>query len=152
MDAGRARSVLGVPGLSRLVERLRWRLELGRGLTGRLVLTAPSPAERDAVARLLGRPPAAGDSLSIELGDLDHALRHAGICDGLEEAVRLLTGDWVDRKAAREEAAGRWTRLLSGVGAWAEALAKTGLLRRLARGDLELGARLLEQARALESR
>lgn len=100
-DERRLRAVLGQPELSRLVQRLRRRLLSGQGLDGRVSLTRPTEAEREAVYRLLGIPRRKSASLSVSLPELDQLLREAELCSGLTRAVELLTGPLENPRSRR---------------------------------------------------
>ena len=91
MDLVRLRQTLGKPELAWLVQRIRQRLERGEGLQGSLTLRGATNEQRAATDRLLGRPPSAGTSLTVQLQRLDLLLRHAELCAGLKEAVEALT-------------------------------------------------------------
>ena len=77
-DAERLRRRLGGADTERVVQRLRQRMAQGKPLTGTLSLGQPTPAERLAVERLLGRRPGHGTSLTINLDDLDRVVRRSG--------------------------------------------------------------------------
>src|SRR5438105_4184029 len=98
-DQTRLRETLGRSELVRLVQRLRIRLERGKALHGTLALPDASPAERDAINRLLGRAPTRGSVVAISLDRLNEKLRIAGICPSLRQAVEELTGPVTDRRA-----------------------------------------------------
>ncbi|MEV7230317.1 TIGR02679 family protein [Polymorphospora sp. NPDC051019] len=92
-DVERLRRQLGGADTERLVQRLRQRMARGQPLTGTLSLSQPTPAERLAVQRLLGRRPGRGTSVTISLDDLDQVVRRSGMHpDGLAAAVERLTG------------------------------------------------------------
>lgn len=162
MDRERLDQTLGRPELRRLVERIRRRLELGRGLRGAVTLREPEEHERGALARLLGRDAPRGATVSVGLDELDDALRHAGICDGLEQAIAALTGTWIDHRQARLRSERDWAALFdstaclarAGHGSleWLGTLAATGLLRRLALGKLDRARELLDQVLELAGR
>lgn len=150
MDGQRLRRVLGDPALKRLVERLVQRLEHGRPLTGPVRLERPSEAERTAVARLLGRRPGRGSSLSVPLEALEEALRRAGLADDLRSAVEAVAGPVVPRaerqaaESARRRAALTRARRSRHAGEpwfqeWLEGIATDGTLTRLlGRGEDDL--------------
>jgi uncharacterized protein (TIGR02679 family) len=152
-DLPRLRQTLGRPELARLVLRLRMRLERGKPLTGVLNFPDASPAERDAVNRLLGRPPAPGNAMAVSLELLQDKLSRAGICPSLREAVESLTGPVIDRRAEREAFEQRWAALFAAAaerisrrpeyGLWLAGLQEGGLMRRY---GIELAERLLIQA------
>ena len=155
VDRSRARELFG-PELAWILDRLQARLERGRPLTGRLRLDAPTDAQRDALERLVGRRPTATRSISVEVTDLERILARAGIAADLAALVEALRGPVVDRVAAAAAERQRWTAvheslrdvataLHPALGDWADELAATGLLRRLA-GDPDTAAELGEQA------
>lgn len=153
VDHDRLRRLLGGPELARLRQRLRGKLLREEG--GRLTLSRASELERDAVERLIGRPPRRGKSLSVALEVLSHALARAGVSTDLQSALEALDGPLIDHRTVREEARQRWDELLDayrpeaerqGVSGWLADLRRGGQLKRLAGGSEEQGARLLEQA------
>lgn len=92
-DDERLRSTLGAPGLEWLVARARDRISRGLPLTGTVVRKPATNSEREALARLIGRPPGTANSLSVSLADVDRVLRESGIAEGgLTEAVVALGG------------------------------------------------------------
>lgn len=107
-DNARIRETLGRPELQRLVLRLRTRLERGKDLCGILALPNATPAERDALDRLIGRTPTRGTSVAISLDRLEEKLRVAGVCPSLRKAVESLTGPVTDRRVEREAAERQW--------------------------------------------
>ncbi len=155
-DGTRLRQVLGAPELAWLVQRARRRLAQGAA-GGSVTLAQATPAQRDAVERLLGRRAARGGSVTVRLDELDALLRDAGICDSLVEAVEVLTGPLVDARAQRQEVEAAWAEVFAaGNGGqarpWLEELRTTGVLRRLCRNDRGVAGRLLRQALELERR
>lgn len=156
VDDSRLQRLLGGPELARLRHRLRSKL-LRKG-SGRLTMSQASELERVAVERLLGRAPRQGKSLSVDLGELSHALARAGVAQDLRSALEALDGPLVDAQAHREAARQRWSELLDayhpdadrlGVSDWLEDLRRGGQLKRLAGGNEEQGKRLLDQALAV---
>jgi uncharacterized protein (TIGR02679 family) len=150
VDAERLARLLGDPALGWLLARMRRRMELGRALQGTVTLADPSPEQRRAVQRLLGRAPRAGKALNVSLGDLEEVMRRSGASpEGLAAGVLALTGPVVVREEARaaeglaweqafaplvdaihrraESAAGEGARLTS----WLERLRGSGVVRRL---------------------
>ncbi|MFD0821441.1 TIGR02679 domain-containing protein, partial [Micromonospora zhanjiangensis] len=92
-DVDRLRRRLGGADTDRVVQRLRQRMARGQPLTGTISLSRPTPAERLAMERLLGRRPGRGTSLTINLDDLDRVVRRSGLHPaGLAAAVERLTG------------------------------------------------------------
>lgn len=136
----RIRETLGRPELQRLVLRLRTRLERGKDLCGIMALPNATPAERDALDRLIGRAPTRGTSVAISLDRLDEKLRVAGVCPNLREAVESLTGPVKDRRAEREAVERQWVAIFDAaaerIGArvelsnWLGHVRANGLLRR----------------------
>ncbi|MCX5400318.1 TIGR02679 family protein [Streptomyces sp. NBC_00102] len=164
-DEARLRRLLGGPDLAWLLERVRRRLERGRPLTGPVSLAAPTPAQREAAERLLGRAPGGGKVLTVRLDAVDALLIGSGAGpEGLAAAVTTLTGPVVlleevrrsEDRAWREAyaplatlagaatpavAAGEVRRLAE----WAARVRDDGLVRRLARTP-EAARPLLDQA------
>lgn len=103
----RLRRVLGAPELDWLAGRIRDRLAHGAALDGTMTLTGATPAQRQAAARLLGRPPGRGTSLSVPLPAVEEALRSAGLAPDLRTAVEALTGVVPDLAAGRARQAER---------------------------------------------
>jgi len=156
MDPARLRQTLGSQELEWLVQRLRARMERGEPLEGSISLREASPAERDAVDRLLGRKPTRGSALTVDLSKLAEVLCQAEICDHLAEAVVALTGPVANRAeedALREQ---QWNDLYRQVGDrlagrpelvdWLAEIRATGLLVRLIGHDSRRAARLLQSA------
>jgi uncharacterized protein (TIGR02679 family) len=151
--------LLGGPELRWLVDRVRRRAERGRPLRGSVALAAATPAQREAVDRLLGRRSRAGTGVSVRLEAVDEVLRRSGVHPGgLVAAVEALTGPLRDRvadTAAREAA---WqaafaplddvVRRRPELAPWRDGLRTTGAVRRVARepGD---AARLLASCAAV---
>jgi uncharacterized protein (TIGR02679 family) len=157
-DVARLRETLGRPELARLVLRLRMRLERGKPLTGVLAFPDASPDERDAVNRLLGRPPTPGNAMAISLEQLEEKLCRAGICPSLREAVELLAGPTINRRAEREAFELRWAELFAAASRrmakrpeyarWLTELRAFGLLRRY--GIDSAGQLLIQAVEVLE--
>lgn len=140
-DRDRLHRLLGDPDLTWLVERVRRRMEREEALTGPVTLAAPTPAQRAAAERLLGRSPGTGRSLSVRLEAVDEVLRRSGISpEGLAPAVTALTGPITRLAAVREQQTQAWqdaytplSELGPELSAWAERLRQDGLVRRLTR-------------------
>ncbi len=136
----RLQETLGRAELARLVQRLRTRIERGRPLSGQVILPNATPAERDAVNRLLGRPPSRSSKVTISLEQLDEKLRRAGLCMSLSEAVQSLTGPIRNLRAEGEALELKWEKIFADasesiktrpeLAAWLDDLRATGLLRR----------------------
>lgn len=112
VDLPRLRRTLGDPALVRLVAALARRIELGRPLTGPLVLRHPGKAELHAIRTLLGSRRAGGGghssgSVTIPLQKLAAILADAAIAPDLPTAVQALNGPVTPRshRTAAEDAA-----------------------------------------------
>lgn len=162
VDGARLEALLGGDDLAWLRTRVRQRIEQGAAVTGAVRLADPSPAQRAAADRLMGRRPSTGAQVSVSLDQISRILRDAQICDGLASAVALLDGPIHDRRAQRLARAAAWQQVVtdaldavlarwgdaSWASAWLDGLASTGLLRRLAT-DPRDAAGLLSQAVAV---
>ncbi len=136
--------VLGTPELSWLVERIRGRIARGVPLDGVVTLTGATAQQRQAAARLLGRPPGRGSSLSVPLPAIEAALWASGLADGLRGAVEALGGTVTDLAAERTSFASRRDAALDEAqackhagqewyAAWLAELSADGTLTRLLR-------------------
>ncbi|GAA2216635.1 TIGR02679 family protein [Micromonospora olivasterospora] len=152
-DVERLRRQLGGAETERLFQRLRRRIARGQPLTGTLTLDGPSPDERRAVERVLGRPPGRGSTLTVNLDELDRIIRRSGMHpDGLTGAVEALTGSVAVLAEVRAAEAAAWRAALAPVAAlggvrvelaeWCAASGTAALLRRLA-GTPPAAARLV---------
>ncbi|MFF4254971.1 TIGR02679 family protein [Streptomyces sp. NPDC001663] len=162
IDLDRLGRLLGDPGLAWLVERVRRRMERDEPLTGPVTLADPTPAERAAAERLLGRAPRAGRSLSVRLDVVDAVLRRSGIStEGLAPAITALTGPVARLADVREQEANAWqdaylpltalAALRPELSAWADQLRHDGLVRRLARTPHVAKILLTDAASALRT-
>ena len=153
----RLRRVLGSPELSWLVDRVRARIARGARVDGLATLTGATLAQRQAVGRLLGRPPGHGSSLSVPLPAVESALRAAGLAADLRGAVEALTGAVPDAVAERARFAERRDAALAAAtacrhagqewfAAWLTDLSADGTLTRLLRADRD---EVLTQAAAV---
>ncbi|WP_033289934.1 TIGR02679 family protein [Amycolatopsis jejuensis] len=142
VDRARLARLLGTE-LTWLVERVRRRLERGETLDTTITLPDATLAQRDAVHRLLGRRPRAGNALTVALPAVDEVLRRSGASrEGLVAAVVALGGPIVDRSAHRAAVETAWQQAFVPVAAivqtrpelerWYERQHATGLVRRLA--------------------
>ena len=155
VDHERLTRLLGDPALAWVLDRVRRRIELGRPVDGTIARRSATVAERDAVARLLGRPPRAARGLSISLDELDALLRRSGIhSGGLAAAVIALNGPVTVRADAAAEDARTWAAAfarieIAGVGRpelaeWIDRVRATGIVKRLAGGSPDNARGLLD--------
>ena len=155
VDPDRLNRLLGPPELAWVLDRARRRMERGQALDGPVTRHTATPGERDAVARLFGRPARTARGVSVSLDELDGLLRRSGIhTGGLAEAVVDLTGPVVvvaDVTAAQKrgwaDAFARASLTCTGHPAleqWLERVRATGLAKRLAGGSFETGRELLD--------
>jgi uncharacterized protein (TIGR02679 family) len=137
-------------------------MERGQSLEGPITRHSATPGERDAVARLFGRPRRRGRGVSVSLDELDALLRRSGIHDGgLGEAVVALTGPVVVLAEATASEAGAWADGFVRVeracadhpalSAWISRVRASGLAKRLAGGSAETGRELLDGLAAVVS-
>jgi uncharacterized protein (TIGR02679 family) len=159
LDQERLRRLLGHPQLAWLVRRVRCRMEEGRPLEGTVTLAQATAGERQAVHRLLGRPPRRGRSLNVSLEAVDELLRRSGACaEGLAVAVVRLGGPVTMRKDASDAWREAFTELEAAVGAsgppelvdWLDELRRSGLVKRL-QPDPQRARRLLGRVAAVVS-
>ena len=161
-DESRIRTVLGLPDLAWLVERVRQRLERGDALIGTVQLQNPTSTQRSTFDRLLGRRPSSGKSIVVSLSQLDESIRSAGMADGLREAIEVLTGPIINVRAEQERVTRCWERIFEdanrrhghreAIRKWLEDIRESGLLRRLARQDVDSATGLLDAAVQLVDR
>ncbi|MBI3677460.1 MAG: TIGR02679 family protein [Proteobacteria bacterium] len=159
LDLSRLQQTLASQDLAWLLERLRQRLTNGQALRGVITLRRATSEQRDAVDRLLGRPPSRGTSLSVELEQLEAKLKNAELCSNLTEAVEALIGQVTNARDLRLKSAARWRELFDeehrqyANGAsqhnWLDDLQSSGLLRRLSGNRLSGARELLIQTRAV---
>ena len=155
----RLRRLLGGPETAWLLERVRSRIAQGRALDGTLTLAQATEQQRRALERLLGRAPGGGRSVSVRLPELDTLLREAGLCaDGLAGAVLSLTGPVPDLQAQAESEQLAWQRAHQPLSAlagrpelelWAAEAERSGVVKRLARGDAAAARELTANAAAV---
>lgn len=156
----RLKRLLGGPELLPLRRRMRrffeWR-DSDHGKTT-LHLTKLSTTEHEALSLLIGRPSGFTRSMRIDIGQLDAALRHAGIAASLREALELIDGAIENRLAIKQDRLLRWTRLTGAshlhpaIGAWLQTAAAVGLLKRMARQNPDAAEQLLAQAHTVLKR
>lgn len=158
------RTWLDQPTLSQLWDRVHHRLERnGRVPAGRINLPYASDDERDALSLLTGRTVrrrTQGD-VTVDLADVDTALRQSAAGCGLLDVVTALRGPVADRRGARQQQLAAWeatwsaadqaiaTGKLAGTAwarAWLEEVRAGGSLARL---GPERATELLRQASAV---
>lgn len=149
----RLRRLLGGEALAPLRKRLRQRCQRGAS-GGELRLGALSEAEHAALAALAGRPARFVRSMRIDVAEIDTALARAGLASSLRDALERLDGPIVDAAAQRMQLRARWQQLVDGCAhaglcTVLGTSAGLGLLKRLAAGDPEAGARLARDADAV---
>jgi uncharacterized protein (TIGR02679 family) len=147
----RLQRLLGGEALASLRARLRQRLE--RGVTGTFRLGGLNGAERHALASLLGRRARTADSMTLDIGELDAVLRHAGVAATLREALERLDGPIVDRKVERTALQVQWQALREccadeRLAAWIGQPRSLALLKRLGRSPGTAG-KILDAAQAV---
>ncbi|CAN5905790.1 hypothetical protein BH23ACT10_BH23ACT10_19750 [soil metagenome] len=159
IDRARLELLLGGDDLGWLRARVRQRVEQGGAPAGTARLTDPSPQQRAAADRLMGRRPTTGTHVAVSLDAIDQMLRDARVCDGLAVAVAELDGPVRNRRAQRVALDTAWSRVAADAAEvaaahpdgdawrqrWITELTSTGLLRRLA-ADPSDAALLLAQA------
>jgi uncharacterized protein (TIGR02679 family) len=155
VDIERLKATLGKPDLQWLVDRMRRKLERGEPLEGRITLTNPAPAQRDALSRLFGRHTSTAGSIALKLSELERLLSDGEICTSLREAIEGLTGPVRNLREEQRLLDEHW-RLIYGEAryrvrhdarlmAWIEDLERTGSLRRLS-GNPATAKKVLESA------
>ncbi|MEP6672520.1 MAG: TIGR02679 family protein [Chthoniobacter sp.] len=155
-DAARVCAFFAQPGFGWILDRLAERMSRGRSLTGIIANAHATPEERRALDDLLGRRSTAGKQLSLDLAELEQTLRSTGMADRLEDAVVACRGAIENQRARAERQQEEWTALFDGARTrcseqdgllnWISAFQRDGSLKRIARGDLAVAARLVENA------
>jgi uncharacterized protein (TIGR02679 family) len=148
----RLQNLLGGQALLALRQRMRERFSRlpADASPSTLRLARLLPTEYEALALLTGRPAGNAQSIVVDVSGVDAALRSSGIAASLREALERLDGPIVSvvDKAERET---RWFALREACNEpklreFLTEASSFGLLKRLARKDLNLAARLLEHA------
>lgn len=158
-DQERLRRLLGSPDLAWLLDRIRRRLERGEPMSGPVTLVGASPAQRAAVARLLGRRSRAGAALSVRLDDVADTVARSGTHPaGLASAVVTLTGPVTPRSTLAAEHEAAWSAAFAQLDPvldrhpvlqpWVGSLRATGSVRRLV-GDAAPATPLLADVAAV---
>jgi uncharacterized protein (TIGR02679 family) len=146
----RLHRLLGGHELQALRVRLRARFERGEPRDA-FTLSDVTPAERRAREGLLGRAPKAARSMQLTRSELDHAIKRAGLAADLRQALELLDGEIVDRRAEQLRQSQAWKCLLEDVPeqrlrALLQEPRGIALLKRCSSGDTAHAAMLLESA------
>ena len=155
VDRERLNRLLGGAELAWVVDRVRRRIELGQPIRGTIARRSATATEREAAARLLGRPPRAARGLSVSLDELDALIRGAGLHEGgLAEAVVTLTGPVTVRADRIADEQRAWAEVFSGIetagagrgelAAWLERIRASGVVKRLAGGSPAAGRELID--------
>ncbi len=155
-DKERLRTLFAEPALRWVLDRIIGRLAVGRPLHGMLVRSNATPDERRAVDDLLGRKSTAGTQLTLDLDTLEHTLRCAGLINTLADVALACHGAVENRRAESDRERSEWQAVFTAARllcdgrppllAWVNAVAGNGTLKRLAQGDREKAAKLLECA------
>lgn len=154
-DDKRLARLLGGPDRSRLRQRLRRCYERSDG-SGRVStnfrLDGLDADEVALLASLMGRQPRHGAaSIAIDLATIDAALQRAGLGSSLRDALERLDGPIVCRAEVLATASQRWSGVMAQIGnALLTGCVSTpsglGLLKRLARQDIDQAAKLCSRA------
>ena len=155
IDVERLKATLGKPELQWLVDRLRRKLQRGDSLEGRITLTDPAPAQRDAISRLFGKPAPIGGAITVKLSELERLLRDGEICASLHDAIEGLSGPIRNLREEQRLLEEHWHTLFDDARArarddlaliaWIDRLERSNLLRRFG-GDPAPAEKLLECA------
>jgi uncharacterized protein (TIGR02679 family) len=156
-NSDRLRLLFSRPELQRLVKRLCERRELGRPLTGTLILEAALPQERRAIDQLLRRATTTGASLGVPLDTLLRQLRTAHIADSWPEILDVMCGAPDPNRALIAAKLRSWEELWNHARTtlpsefpvilkWLEQLRRDGLLKRLSRDEPEAAGVWITQA------
>jgi uncharacterized protein (TIGR02679 family) len=155
VDRERLNRLLGDPELAWVLDRVRLRIERGLPTHGTIAQRSATPGERDAVARLFGRPPRRARGLSVSLDELDTLLRRSGVHEeGLVGAVVTLTGPVTVRADRIADDERVWAEAFERIEAagfgraelaeWLVRIRTTGVAKRLAGGSPAAGRELLD--------
>jgi uncharacterized protein (TIGR02679 family) len=149
----RLQRLLGGAHLALLRKRLRQRFERAPldGAVEYIRVGELSAEEHAALASLLGRPQRRSISLLIDVSRIDADLRRAGLAPSLREALEKLDGPIPHLAGARLRLQTLWSGVIDGCGhpGLADLLGTpvgSGLLKRLARQELAVAARLCHHA------
>jgi uncharacterized protein (TIGR02679 family) len=154
----RLRRLLGGENLSALRQRMRDRYTRLVTEDAPLVLRFAKllPAEYEALAQLTGRPVSSSQSISIDVVSVDKSLRASGVAESLKAALEELDGPIVTTYERAEQQA-RWLALRDACNhprlvTFLNDRRALGLLKRLARKNLDVAKVLLTHTSAVLSR
>ena len=155
-DLQRLQQTFGNPDIEWIIRRLRQRLETGLDLQKRLKLQEPSPGQRESLARLLGRRMPLQGPISVRPADLEGVILHANLAASLVDAIEALSGAIENKAAKRSDEHKAWAGIFTEMEAalretpealdWISELGNNGLVRRLARQNLDHGRSLCSHA------
>lgn len=161
VNAELVKSLLGSVHLDWLVERLRKRMSRGESLTGTVQLAEATPEQRAAIAKLMGRMPTQGKSLSVDLDRLAELLARGHACRRLEDAVETLVGPVRNERAEALSHEQQWEQVWdravtdakgdARILGWIDDLRTSGLVKRFASGDYGRATMLITQALSIVS-
>jgi uncharacterized protein (TIGR02679 family) len=160
VDHAKVLRMLGTPELGWLVSRVRARLERGEPIDATVTLVGATLAQRRAVARLLGRNPGRGTSLSVRLPEVAEQLRRSAAAPNLIAAVEAIGGPVRNLAAERAADLQRWSDTLGEVRSsrlsqfswyreWLDSISHDGTITKLIRQGR---ADVIAQARAVLER
>lgn len=137
----RLQRLLGGDALAPLRQRLRRHFErIGPdATTSTLRLDGLDPAAHQALCQMTGRPARSARSMTLDIRQLDTALREAGLANSLRDALERLDGPIVDKARQRLELQARWAAATDSVNAcpllqdWLNTPSAPPLLKRLSR-------------------
>lgn len=137
----RLQHLLGDDALAPLRQRLRRHFErIGPDATAsRLRLDGLAPDAHQALCQMTGRPIRPARSMTLDIRQLDTALREAGLANSLRDALERLDGPIVDKTRQRLELQARWAAATDSVDAcpllqdWLNTSSAPPLLKRLSR-------------------
>ncbi|MBV6812622.1 TIGR02679 family protein [Xanthomonas campestris pv. passiflorae] len=137
----RLQRLLGDDALDPLRQRLRRHFErIGPDATAStLRLDGLAPDAHQALCQMTGRPVRPARSITLDIRQLDTALREAGLANSLRDALERLDGPIVDKTRQRLELQARWAAATDSVHAcpllqdWLNTSSAPPLLKRLSR-------------------
>jgi uncharacterized protein (TIGR02679 family) len=158
IDTARIKRIFDKPELARLIKRLKTHYEHQASVTT-IALPSPTLEERKAVANLLGKRVSRARSIRITISELETVIQNGKLAPDLRSLVETLQGplrNLVTEKAIQQQS---WQAVYDNVKTasseienetwdienWLAQIAKTGLLKRLAKGDPNTALQLLQQ-------